>query len=43
MNDENPSESGDGVMTVYFWHDEPDAEDAGMWWLDDLPWPTEEP
>jgi hypothetical protein len=32
----------DGVLTVYFWHPERDVEAEGMWWLDDLPWPTEE-
>jgi hypothetical protein len=33
----------DGILTVYFWQDEPDHDAATMWWLDDLEWPTEEP
>ncbi len=32
----------DGVLTVFYRHEEPDYEDA-WWWDDDYEGPTEEP
>jgi hypothetical protein len=43
MEPETDSETpNEGALTVFYWQDEPDHEDA-WWWDDDWEGPTEEP
>jgi hypothetical protein len=43
VNDARERSSEDGVLTVFYWNEEPDREAEGLWWCDDLELPDEEP
>ena len=42
MEPDDATLADDGALTVFYWQDEPDYEDA-WWWDDDYEGPRQEP